>query len=174
MFRSQWFALALCGATCAFVASSSRTIEAGDPLPSPCDLISNNPLVTMETAGSTLSGTFLYERLNVNTDGSASYVVGNGLAFPAPAGFQFTIVPTSAIADLRKKLRDAGASKLCDLPEIVSDVPLTTVTVFAGEQDSRAHTFNYFGAPIAPSHAKVDAALRDFILQFFPPNPIGG
>jgi hypothetical protein len=173
MHRPVLFALVLCSAVSAYLVSS-RPVEAGDPLPSPCDLISNNPLVSMEIAGSTLSGSFLYERLDVKTDGTASYVAGGGLALPAPGAIQFTVVPPAAIADLRKKLRDAGAFKLCDLPEIVSDVPLTTVTVFAGEQDSRAHTFNYFGSPMAPNHAKVDAALRDFIAAHFPPNPIGG
>lgn len=172
MRRPVLFALALCGAVSAYLVSS-RPVEAGDPLPSPCDLFPNNPLVTMEVAGGTLGG-YLYERLTVNTDGSASYVSGGGLAFPAPAGFQVTVVPLAAIEDLRKKLRDAGAFKLCDLQEFVSDVPLTTVTVFAGEQDARAHTFNYFGSPFAPNHAKVDAALRDFITKHFPPNPIGG
>ena len=53
-----------------------------------------------------------------------------------------------------------------DDARLVTDVPLHTLTMLQGTQDSKAHTFSYWLGD--GEFAAVDALLEDFIVEHFP------
>lgn len=151
-----------------------RSQAAGTPITptSPCDSITGAPLVSMEVSGGTLTG-LIYARLSVSDDGIATYVAGGGMTQPMAATIQTVSVPPSAIQQLQKDIRESHAFTLCDVATVVNDMPMTTVTVFSGGADARAHTFSYF-FPAIGDNSKLHDALTKFQQTWFPSNPVGG
>jgi len=135
----------------------------GLPMPGFCgNSLPHEPVVVYEVTGGTLAG-FLHVRFTAYSDGSASAsslssfgggesVADAAVSFPGP----------EAVAELLAELRAAGAFQLCDQDLIVSDLPLSTLTVLAPGSDARAHSSSYWSAegPWAAPSALVNAFLQ--------------
>jgi len=61
---------------------------------------------------------------------------------------------------------DAGGFELLDQKHFATDLPMTSVTLFQGETNALAHTFNYW-TPTGPYQA-IQGIIEEFIAQVFP------
>ena len=103
--------------------------------------IRQEPILNFDVSGSTLTGPF-HSRLTVYNSGlitasqCSGFTGGNsaGTGYAAPA----------QVEKLRRELIDAGGLVLPDQNLSVADIPLTTVTVFNGGTNAKAHTFSYW------------------------------
>jgi hypothetical protein len=122
------------------------------------NVLRREPIVMWDVTGHTLAGP-VHGRLVVYNDGVTSVAsLGNGDVRTE------TIAPAAAQA-LRRDLIQAGATSLCDQTN-VTDMPLTTLTMFVGTTDAQAHTFSYW---IANSgYAAVQAEIDEFLATHFP------
>lgn len=102
--------------------------------------IRREPVVIFDVSGGTLLGP-VAEHLAVYDDGFASYSQSSPLDNPS---VETRMLSPTAIQQLVLDLNAAGAHTLGDQTTTVTDVPLTTVTVFRGGADARAHTFSYW------------------------------
>ena len=118
-------------------------------------------MVTYDVSGSTFAGPF-HQHLTVYSSGFAS--IARATSFGA-ADAQTAQVPEAAILQLKSDLDALGARTLCDIPTVIADVPLTTITVFSGATDARAHTFSFFLSIKQQGAAK--ALLESFIATHF-------
>ena len=73
------------------------------------------------------------------------------------------VVGREQVQDLQRELRGLGAFRICDDQKTVADIPLTTVTVFHGEQSARADSYSYWIG--TEEHQRVRDALQSFILE---------
>lgn len=133
------------------------------PIDSPgCfDSIQSSPVVMMTTAGGTLAGPQM-SSLVVYSSGVVIMSEASGHSGASAAGQTF--VDPVHIQDLRNELRGLGSFQLCDEQQTVSDIPLTTVTVFSGEQSARAHSYSYWIG--TGEHQDVQDAIQSFIIQY--------
>ena len=135
------------------------------PLTQRCpNLTVHEPVVLYEVTGSTLAGP--YDRSLV--------VYNDGLARLSSAGDQgelgsakLAFVSPEGAQALQRDLDQAGAFKLCDDSTTVSDVPLSTLTVFRAGSDVQAHTFSWWSTNEFP-YEMTDKVLSDFIATYFP------
>ncbi len=136
------------------------------PAPPPVcpNVIVHEPLFIYEVLGSSLIGPF-DSTLTVYADGTLkladAYAVGSGQCVRAQT--------TPRIAHgLQQALFDVGGFALCDDTQIVTDVPLHTLTLLNGVENPTAHTFSYWVGD--GDYATVDALLANFIAEQFPAN----
>ena len=128
------------------------------------DVLGGGPILVYDVSGSTLLGP-LHRHLAVYDDGHASYSAAGGLPGAQPEAV-FTYVGEKAAAQLLADLRAAGAFQLCDAQLLVSDVPLTTVTVLTPGTDARAHSFSYW-IPTTAGHQQVEQVIQTFLDERF-------
>jgi len=132
--------------------------------PPPCaNLFPHEPVVVYEISGHTLC-CLVDESLTVYGDGYArlSRATYDGTGSKSQLAYVGTAPVQALIADLGA----LGAGTSCDRPELVSDMPLSTLSVMRGETDGRAHTFSWFfddGAGGA-----ITARLDAFVQATFP------
>ncbi|MEM9799056.1 MAG: hypothetical protein AAGA20_01955 [Planctomycetota bacterium] len=105
---------------------------------------------------------------------STTIIYSNGLvltsASDSNAGTSWAsqaLVAPQFVDALQRDLRELEAGALCDQVPIVLDSPLTTVTVFRGGQDARAHTFSYWIA--SDEYTQVDTAIMGFLIEHMNP-----
>ncbi|MFT7076513.1 MAG: hypothetical protein ACJA0P_002530 [Planctomycetota bacterium] len=124
------------------------------------DTIQASPVVMMASAGATLLGPQM-SSIAIYSNGlvilsEASGATGGSAAAQA-------VVGREQVQDLQRELRGLGAFRICDDQKTVADIPLTTVTVFHGEQSARAHSYSYWIG--TEEHQRVRDALQSFILE---------
>ncbi len=135
-------------------------------LPPPvCDnVIVHEPLFVYEVLGSSLIGLF-DSTLTVYADGSLKLADAYATGRDQYARAQIT--PRAALA-MQQSLFKAGGFVLCDDPQVVTDVPLHTLTLLNGAQDATAHSYSYWVGD--GDYAAVDTLLANFIAEQFPMN----
>lgn len=127
------------------------------------DTIPIHPVLIHDIAGSTLIGP-IYRHLVVYSNGHAS--LSATTYEPDPGRAQTGILTQAEIAQLRASLEAAGAFEACDNDMQVSDIPLTTVSVFRGATNALAHTYSFM-TPDARQSA-VEALVQQLIASKFP------
>ena len=103
--------------------------------------IKQEPILNFDVSGSTLTGP-LHSRLTVYNSGLISASQCSGFTGANSAGTGYAT--PAQVEKLRKELIAAGGMVLPDQNISVADLPLTTVTVFRGDTDAKAHTFSYW------------------------------
>ena len=116
------------------------------------------PIVMWDVTGYTLGGSLVHGRLVVYNDGVTSVSSGNG-------DVRTEGVAPAVVQGLRRALIQAGAMTLCD-QAYVTDMPLTTLTMFEGSTEAQAHTFSYWEAN--GGYAAVEAEINGFLTTHFP------
>ncbi|HKE01616.1 MAG TPA: hypothetical protein VKE69_11445 [Planctomycetota bacterium] len=130
--------------------------------PAPCSRVfPQEPVVVYDVTGFTLAGP-LHIHLAVYSNGLASISSAGGFQEGRGQARVTTASPESVNA-LQQALAAAGAMQLCDNPAQTFDVPLQTVTAFAGSQQN---TFSFLDA--SGAYGDVQTALQAFIAQTFP------
>jgi len=145
---------------------SSSLARIQTPCPNP---IEREPVVLYEVTGGTLSGVIDYD-LSVRSDGSArlsSFLGGAGTG-----SSQYVVVDPSEVEALRQALTSAGALLECDAPDLTSDTPLQTLTLFRAGSTRRSNTFSWFTSD--GDLAQIQSLLDAFIAAHFVPLPAGG
>jgi hypothetical protein len=127
------------------------------------DPIPVHPVLIHDIAGSTLIGP-LYRHLIVYSNGHAS--LSATTYEPDPGRAQTGILTPAETAQLAADLQAAGAFRLCDDDSVISDMPLTTVTVFRGGPDALAHTYSYLQA--SSQQQGVEDLVNQLIATKFP------
>jgi len=136
------------------------------------------PVLIYDVSGFGFGGQ-IHLHLSLYTNGLASISSApGGVIFPeaqTTGGFggffepkaELLYVDPAVVAQLAENLAAVGAFKACDEDAIIADIPLTTVTVFRGETNARAHTFSYW-TPLSPQTQAVSTLINDFIATNFP------
>ncbi|MFT7670760.1 MAG: hypothetical protein ACI8X5_003473 [Planctomycetota bacterium] len=123
--------------------------------------IQREPVVMFDVSGGTLLGAYA-EHLIVYNDGYASYSIMSPFE---EARVEGRMLPGNGAANLLEELEKAGAFEMTDAEGEVSDVPLTTVTVFQGGTNAAAHSFSYWLS--SGPQGMADDVLSDFIFAQF-------
>lgn len=142
--------------------SPSQGPVASIPAPGCVDVFPHHPIVVYELSGGTLAGP-LDQELLVYGDGSAR--LSSATANFGAGSSQLAFVGDAAAAALITSLSQNGAFQLCDMPDQVSDMPLSTLTVMRGNTDSRVHTYSWYVAQ--GQHATCEQILQAFISTNF-------
>lgn len=147
------------------VTPQSQPARAAEPAPAPAcaDTIPMHPVLVHDVAGSTLIGP-IYRHLVVYSNGHAH--LSATTYEPDPGRAQTGILTLAEVAQLRADLASAGAFTSCDNDLPVSDVPVTTVSVFRGATNALAHTYSFL-APDA-QQAAVEAVVQQLVATKFP------
>lgn len=141
---------------------SNRQVSSAPAAACP-DTLPIHPVLTHDIAGSTLIGP-IYRHLVVYSSGHVS--LSETTYDPDPGRAQTAVLTQAELAQLRASLVAAGAFRLCDDDSTVSDVPLTTVTVFRAANDTQAHSYSY-SLP-NPQQAAVEDLVNQLIASKFP------
>lgn len=128
--------------------------------------IDHEPVMFYGVHGFGFAG-LINRQLAVYDDGFALYATVNGPFGQTVGDAGSTNVTKADIDQLKLNLRNAGAFQLCDEPSFAQDVPTSTVTVFTGETDARAHTFSYL-IPLSAETQAVSQIVSDFQNTHFP------
>jgi hypothetical protein len=153
----------------AVAAAPALQTTARAPLPSCPNSIPHEPLVVYEVTGGTLSGP-VDGFLAVYGDGLARYsssIDGNG------PGYSQTVSVGDEAAELHAQLIAAGALELCDQPDLVSDVPLSSLTVLRFAPRGRPNSFSWYAAT-DEQVGEIESLLSSFIGRHFTPPGGGG
>jgi hypothetical protein len=132
-----------------------------EPRTSPDNPIAHEPLLVYEVTGGTLVGPYDLQ-LTVYADGLAR------LASATQTKLGRTVlrdVGPDAAHQLATELARAGAFFGGDQTQIVTDMPLSTLTILQGAPDSRAHTYSWW-VPEG-SNQTAPALLQSFIADNF-------
>jgi len=132
-----------------------------EPRPTPDNPIAHEPLLVYEVTGGTLLGPYDLE-LTVYADGLAR------LASATQTKLGRTVtrsVGPEAAHQLATELARVGAFFGGDQTQIVTDMPLSTLTILQGAPDSRAHTYSWW-LPEG-SNQTAPALLQSFIADNF-------
>ncbi len=121
------------------------------------------PLVIYDVSGNGIGGP-IHLHLVVYSDGLTA--ISSLVVTQLKADFD-RLSPDRARA-LVEKLVAAGALEMTDAAHIVDDMPLTTVTVFAGGGITAAHNTFSFRVTDTPALAAVASILNAFIDETFP------
>ena len=127
------------------------------------DVHPHQPIVVYEVSGGTLAGPIDLELL-VYQDGSAR--LSSSTANFGSGKSQNAYVGDKAASAFLTALSQNGASQLCDLSDLTSDMPLSTLSVMRGNTNARIHTFSWFFA--TDQHAAVEQIVQAFIASNFP------
>ncbi|MBK7875979.1 MAG: hypothetical protein IPJ77_09535 [Planctomycetes bacterium] len=133
------------------------------PIPGCCNTFLHEPLLVYDVAGSTIAGP-TYAHLVVYDDGHAFIAATTAASDPGRAAT--SVLSRSEVQALKNALVAQGAYAQCDDTQLMSDVPLTTVTVLNGTTNGVARSFSY-QQPNA-SQAGIELRIRDLIAQHFP------
>ena len=122
------------------------------------NVVRREPIVMYDVTGYNLAGP-VHGRLVVYNDGVTSVSsLGNG-------DVRTETVSAATAQALRRALIQAGATTLCDQTN-VTDMPLTTLTMFVGNTDAQAHSFSYWVA--SDGSAAIQAEIDKFLATHFP------
>ena len=136
--------------------------DVAKPALQPCpNVIVHEPILLYEIAGSTLAAQ-VDRTLTVYADGSLK--LSDASATGPGQSYRVHTTP-EVVGALQVALVQAGGLALCDDTQLVTDVPLHTLTMLRGAQNARAHTFSYW-TPDA-NYGGVDGLLEGFIADFF-------
>ncbi len=122
-------------------------------------LLMREPVLNFDVTGSTLLGAF-HTRLTVYNDGLVTGSTCGGFNGENSGGT--TVATLGEVNQLQADLIAAGGLVLPDQNIQVSDVPLTTVSVFKGTTNARCHTFSYWGG--AP-YDEIGDVIADFMAK---------
>jgi hypothetical protein len=156
------------------LVASALTTRAQDVQPTdvaagaPCaNLTPRELIVAYDVTGGTLTGP-VDLHLSVYSDGSArlSSSLGDGLG-----SSQHVHLDPAVTTGLVQGLIGAGAMTHCDVPDFLSDVPLSTLTVLRGPARKRANSFSWTGGD--DEIAVMQALLNTFVADHFLPVPGG-
>lgn len=124
------------------------------------------PVLMFDVSGSTLFGP-CHKHLSVYNNGRVS------LAAFAPSGTPCNESKKIDVREVRALVAKLGGwADLSDDPTLVTDIPMTTVTVFQGLRgftDAQAHSFSYW-LPVG-DYAEVQETVDQFLCQTFPGLP---
>ena len=164
MLRIALFAGIATSAVYLASASSAAPNQGTVVVPSLGEIV-NEPVLVFSLTGGTLTGT-VHAQLAVYNSGFATLAEKSDVVFPNPGehiDVQTTYLDQRDIRKLRGELKAAGSFDLGDQQLVLSDIPLSTITVLEGP---KANTFSYFastGAYEAPA-----LVVDDFIATHFP------
>ncbi len=145
------------------VSHTGSRAATGDPASHCPDRLPVAPLLVYDVSGTTLFGP-AYLHVAVYDDG---HVMAARLgADPSSGQMAIALLTPEELQQMRADLELWGAFGLCDEPVSVSDVPLTTVSVFRGGTDSAAHTFSYLVA--GGAHGGVQQVVDQLLAAKFP------
>lgn len=105
------------------------------------DHIQVAPVLQMTHAGYTLTGPVMR---SLHVDSSGLVIMSEQNPAGGGSSAQMFHVGPDRVRALAIQLEELEADSLCDARTQVYDVPLTTVTVFSGGADSRAHSYSYW------------------------------
>lgn len=123
----------------------------------------HEPIVLFDVTGFTLAGPMDIQ-LTVYNDGTARLCQTQSMTGAIDARLNY-VTPAEAL-QLALDLGQLGAGVLCDSDVMVSDVPMSTLTILRDATDTRAHTFSWVGG-FGP-HGAVEQRLWNFIHATFP------
>jgi len=148
------------------LAPAARPLEAAAP--APCNNpLPQEPILVHDTTGFSLGGP-IHIHFSLYANGLATLAHGPGPGLIGGDGkADFTSVTPAEAMGLLQDLIALGAYNQCDLDDQVSDLPLTTVTVFRGLTDARAHTFSFWWAS-TPQLLAIEDRIQTFIQTTFP------
>ncbi len=137
-------ALALVAVPLALVASSAMAApQSGSSIiaiPPVLPFFDREPIVNLDVTGSTLLGAF-HSRMTVYSDGLVTGSDCGGFSGSNSAGTASATKNEASM--LHRRLLAAGGLTLPDNGLLVSDVPLTTVTVW-DKNSKKSNTFSFF------------------------------
>lgn len=149
------------GLACSLLVASSATATG---------TLKNEPMVIYDSSGFGVAGQ-IHEHLAIYSSGLTS--MSSLRPVPVPTTYAsepesaMTQVPVARVAQLVASLINSGAMTLGDLPDAGSDLPMKTITVFAGAGDQAAYNTFSFYDPNDPRVANMLAALDGFIFGAF-------
>ena len=155
----------------AVVSLGVVTTASWSPAPAPrpdANPLRHEPVLVLDVTGTTLLG-IVHRHLAVYNDGYATlsaFERGSFRALPTQAYARTAFATESTVAQLRQALGRAGAFALEDQRGFVTDVPLTTVTIFRGGTNAVAHTYSYW-LPTG-DYGGADAIVHTFLADHFP------
>jgi hypothetical protein len=148
----------------------AQTVATPRPPVPPCpNAIVREPLVSFESTGGTLLGP-VDIALAVFNDGSAR--LSSAFGGTGPGSSQLVYLDPAETEALRDGLVALGALARCDVPDLVSDTPLQTLTVHRAATTKRSNTFSWFQDD--DDLLAMRALIDDFIAAHFAPLPGGG
>lgn len=121
------------------------------------------PLVIYDVSGNGIGGP-IHLHLVVYSDGLTA--ISSLVVTQLKADFE-RLSPERARA-LVEKLVEAGALEMTDAAHVVGDMPLTTVTIFAGSGVTAGHNTFSFRVTDTPTLKAVASILNAFIDETFP------
>ncbi len=131
----------------------------------PCaNVFAHEPLVIYEVNGFTFGG-FLDQFLIVYSDGSAR--LSRGTLDGTGTSTRLAHVGQDEAINLARNLVLLGARDRCDDPSIISDLPLSTLTVIGATTDARSHTYSWYH-PEDPAAQAIQLRLQEFLATWFP------
>ncbi len=146
------------------IALVQADVQRPAPPPVCVNTIVHEPLFIYEVLGSSLIGPF-DSTLTVYADGTLkladAYAIDRGQCVR-------TQTTPRIVNGLQQALFDAGGFALCDDTQIVTDVPLHTLTLLNAAENPTVHTFSYWVGD--GDYAAVDALLANFVAEQFPAN----
>ncbi|MDF1800085.1 MAG: hypothetical protein P1V81_12980 [Planctomycetota bacterium] len=128
------------------------------------------PVLIHDVVGGTLTGA-VHTHLTVYNNGFMTVAKFHDVVFPAPGTDKDVATASLSPAEvqqLQADLRASGAFGLPDQEATGADIPLTTMTVFRGATDAKAHTFSYLmgTSPYAAAQDVVDQLMADHFPGF--------
>jgi hypothetical protein len=130
----------------------------------PCvNQLRHEPVVVYEVSGFGLGG-FFDQALTVYGDGSVR--LARSTLDGVGSSSRWIYVGQEAAVDFARNLANLGARELCDQPSVVSDLPLTTLTVIGPQTDARAHTASWW-YPETPQLQAIQQRIDTFICTHF-------
>jgi hypothetical protein len=123
----------------------------------------HEPVVIFDVTGGTLGGPIDIQ-MTVYNDGTARICSTQSLSGAVNAQVNH-VTPAEAL-QLSLDLGQLGAGILCDVDNMWSDTPMSTLTILRDATDSRAHTFSWIGGDGA--YGLVEARIWTFINATFP------
>jgi len=142
--------------------TSSHPPATGGSSASYCiDTIDSSHVLTRTVAGATLSGSIM-ESMTVYSNGLVVRCAWDGASERSHA--EILVVDRSAVQDLALDLVTLGATRVCDSPLHVADVPATTVTFSDGGADAYSHSYTYQVA--TGDRERIADRIDQFVFQY--------
>jgi len=114
----------------------------------PCaNIFPHEPVVIFEITGGTLAGP-IDRQITVYSDGlvrGAQTAPGTPTSLVGGGSAQVAYVDPAMVQSLVADLGMLGAGTGCDRPELVTDTPLSTLTIIRGTTESRSRTWSWLG-----------------------------
>ncbi|MFN0006700.1 MAG: hypothetical protein ACKVXR_02240 [Planctomycetota bacterium] len=162
----SWLIPLSLAAVCSVLAlrGTGSPAMAAAPLAVPCpNVLPHEPIVVYDINGYTLAGP-LDLQMTVYGNGFARLSTTN--ANNGEGKSRITTVSQADADNLLILLAKHGAFELCDDPTVVSDMPMSTLTVMKPDTSVRTHTYSWWVGHGA--YGPPEQVLLDFIASAFP------